>query len=99
MGSSSKHILDKIDRIRAKSDQRRADRISDVRFGTASLYKPASNRRVFTAEEINQSKACFKEELKKRKRKQILAWLLTIVITPTCFYLAYLYFTSFAFQN
>jgi hypothetical protein len=99
MGSSSKHILDKIDRIRAKGAERRADRISDVRFGSVSLYQPATNRRVFTPEQINQSKAIFREELKKRDRRLKLTWFLTILITSICFYLAYLFFTSFAFQN
>lgn len=97
MGSSSKHILDKIDRIRAKGDKRRADRVTTARFRSTSLYQKAKNRRVFTQEQINQSKALFREELKNRERKQQLTWFLTLLITPICFYVAYLFFTSFAF--
>lgn len=65
MGVATKHLLDKIDRIRARGDQRRADRITDARTGSIATYKPASKKRVFTAEQIEKAKAQFRNNLKK----------------------------------
>ena len=64
MGVATKYLLDKIDRIRARGDQRRADRITDARTGSIATYKPASKKRVFTAEQVNNAKAQFRNNLK-----------------------------------
>jgi hypothetical protein len=97
MGSSSKHILDKIDRIRAKGDQRRADSIANARFAPTSLYQPATNYRVFTEEEVTRSKIQFQKEIKKRDKREAIIWIGTLVMTPVCFYLAYLFMKIFQF--
>ena len=97
MGVATKHLLDKIDRIRAKGDQRRADRIHDARFATTSLYQTAGTCKVFTAQEVAAAKEVYKQKLQKSRKKHKIIWLLTIVMTPVCFYLGYLFLFMFDF--
>ncbi|MEO9954937.1 hypothetical protein [Nonlabens sp.] len=97
MGVATKHLLDKIDRIRAKGDQRRADRIHDARFATTSLYKTAGTCKVFTPQEVAAAKKAFQQKLQKSRRKHKIAWILTIILTPVCFYLGYLFLFMFHF--
>ena len=97
MGVATKHLLDKIDRIRAKGDQRRADRIHDARFATTSMYQKAGTCKVFTAKEVAAAKEVYQQKLQKSRKKHKIIWILTIVMTPVCFYLGYLFLFMFDF--
>ena len=87
MGVATKYLLDKIDRIRARGDQRRADRIADARTGSIVTYKPATKKRVFTAEQIEKAKAQFRNNLKKDRRNVVKRIVLVFIVLPVCFWI------------
>ena len=95
MGVATKHLLDKIDRIRARGDQRRADRITDARTGSIATYKPASKKRVFTAEQVNNAKAQFRNNLKKDRWNVFKRILFVFVILPLCLWLFMVFLNYF----
>lgn len=97
MGVATKHLLDKIDRIHAMGDERRADRIHDARFATASLYQTACKCKVFTPQEVAAAKEVYQQKLQKSRIKHKIIWILTIILTPVCFYLGYLFLFMFDF--
>ncbi len=87
MGVATKHLLDKIDRIRARGDQRHADRITDARTGSIVTYKSATKKRVFTAEQIEKAKAQFRNNLKKDRRNVVKRIVLVFIVLPVCFWI------------
>ncbi|OUS21233.1 hypothetical protein A9Q93_01260 [Nonlabens dokdonensis] len=95
MGVATKHLLDKIDRIRARGDQRRADRIADARTGSIATYKSATKKRVFTAEQIEKAKAQFRNNLKKDRWIVFKRILFVFVILPLCLWLFMVFLNYF----
>ena len=95
MGVATKHLLDKIDRIRARGDQRRADRIADARTGSIATYKSATKKLVFTAEQIEKAKAQFRNNLKKDRWIVFKRILFVFVILPLCLWLFMVFLNYF----
>ena len=95
MGVATKHLLDKIDRIRARGDQRHADRITDARTGSIVTYKSATKKRVFTAEQIEKAKAQFRNNLKKDRWNVFKRILFVFVILPLCLWLFMVFLNYF----